>query len=1070
MQEVCCSVNEWKSTLKRWDKLGFMVYACDNVTKGLKKNGVMTIISHQLNSRPIDGFSSCQGYSVLAVEIQDILHVNSYCPPHEADLHSHAIEFEEMMIRTAWQGSALWCGDWNQLPEDGWISTLGFMLDIVPVFTEESSSRWKGTRLIDYFLSNIPHLEAVVQTPQLSDHKIFQVSLQLKLGSLKERRFKKSLKLDRPAWISEPTWRNFLQQAYAAEENKDWKEAMTKVNLLGIGHTPPDITDDSDQRLVDLSWQMFQAKYLCTIRTAFFLSLLCIPEDFEDLHEIHRVEKLSNKPQYGRMSISQYEYDKSVTTTHIPVCRRRLRNRIAQLGELIALVRKGNRNHRIGQICWKLFRCHQAYGLPYLESLRTRWESDLLQMEEQDKKKALTSWKQRIKHDVKYRADWLAKKRVSYYPQVVHGTSCSSNKLEAATLIKQFDDEMKDELYMTGSHIHDCAKEMSDYLKMKFSGINGSSPSSSELIKAIKKCGGGPGLDQWTASELKWILSLPHLLDELFLNYKIWFDTALVPASLRETKVTYIPKENKIVDGVCKVQGLRPITVLSCFWRCFSTMWLSSDILQQVHQQMPKDLQARHSAGPEVQASVVDALLSKWKHSATLDFSQCFDTINLQVIKIGLAQSLPGCLKQWSTLLCDFWMSCNRWIIYHKSVGGCLRSDIGIPQGDPCSPLILSLLLWVGSGYVAKTPFAGRLHQSIWMDDRTIVASNKYLLQDCVQRWNEFARRFMLKENPTKTQTVTPGGQKNMEVLGVIVGQPGKGFLQIDSNKKRIEKTKMTIRRIATLPSGTPKLLDLKMFARPILSYGWINGRPNEAQMKTINSSLWKAVGHLLYSPKDLRTTLAGAHLECKQFLVVKQLRLLCVRNKELERLGHNPVEFYTNLDKMVQRTMDQYGWTLTDGSYSHPKVGIFSCRDVLDSKQWKTISHKIRSSIRLFHWKKFAGSKRHEIQHQQLPHVGLERIERAKKYGERSQSHFCATIGAIMSPWVRSLQGTDQYCKRCGALNPHWDHGWTCHLNMQPPEDVLTRRFLWPTDTEDEKICDLFLKYMDEHYASLEL
>lgn len=78
--------------------------------------------------------------------------------------------------------------------------------------------RFKAHR---HFLSNVPCLEAEAQTPQLSDHKIFQVSLQLKLGSLKERRFKKSLKLDKPEWVAEQTWRNLLSQAYEAEEDKD---------------------------------------------------------------------------------------------------------------------------------------------------------------------------------------------------------------------------------------------------------------------------------------------------------------------------------------------------------------------------------------------------------------------------------------------------------------------------------------------------------------------------------------------------------------------------------------------------------------------------------------------------------------------------------------------------------------------------------------------------------------------------------------------------------------------------------------------------------------------------------
>lgn len=83
IQEVCCNCSEWKSTLHRMDKLGYAVYACDNVVKGLGTNGIMTFVSQQLRSKQVDAFSGQRGLSALAVEIEDILHVNSYCPPHE---------------------------------------------------------------------------------------------------------------------------------------------------------------------------------------------------------------------------------------------------------------------------------------------------------------------------------------------------------------------------------------------------------------------------------------------------------------------------------------------------------------------------------------------------------------------------------------------------------------------------------------------------------------------------------------------------------------------------------------------------------------------------------------------------------------------------------------------------------------------------------------------------------------------------------------------------------------------------------------------------------------------------
>lgn len=146
------------------------------------------------------------------------------------------------------------------------------MLDIAPVPANDVSSRWEGKRLIDYFLiSNIPDLFAEAQSARISDRKIFQISVQVKLGSLRERRFKKSLQLDKPSWISNDKWKTFLAEAYHAEEIKQWKEAAHVAGMEDPGPTP-----HSDEVVVDLQWNWFQAKYLCVLRTAFFLSLLCI--------------------------------------------------------------------------------------------------------------------------------------------------------------------------------------------------------------------------------------------------------------------------------------------------------------------------------------------------------------------------------------------------------------------------------------------------------------------------------------------------------------------------------------------------------------------------------------------------------------------------------------------------------------------------------------------------------------------------------------------------------------------------------------------------------------------------
>lgn len=86
---------------------------------------------------------------------------------------------------------------------------------------------------------------------------------------------------------------------------------------------------------------------------------------------------------------------------------------------------------------------------------------------------------------------------------------------------------------------------------------------------------------------LPWASHIPELIKDLLMNFKLW-RTGCTPQILREVKVSYIPKESKVSQGSIAAKGLRPITVLSVWWRAFSSMWLRSDIMEKLHRCMPQ--------------------------------------------------------------------------------------------------------------------------------------------------------------------------------------------------------------------------------------------------------------------------------------------------------------------------------------------------------------------------------------------------------------------------------------------------------------------------------------------------
>ena len=291
-----------------------------------------------------DEFYNQRGYAAIALQVQDLLMINSYCPPVASEIHQHAMEFEEMLIRLDWQGPLLLCGDWNQEPHECLVATLATMFGCTTVDSQEDSSRWKGHRLIDYFISNIPHLEFRALGAKISDHKIMETTVKLELSTFYVHRFKKGANFDRPLWLGSKNWEQLLCQAYEIEKASNWQRAC---QLADDGVSIPSQVDDEDhdQEIVDFTWRLTQPKGLTIFQTAFKLAILCIPDHFDNKSEIKRVEKLANKFQKSRLKVEKHPWDQHSPQFRTPMARRKLRNKLNLAQELSILMRKGRSNH-----------------------------------------------------------------------------------------------------------------------------------------------------------------------------------------------------------------------------------------------------------------------------------------------------------------------------------------------------------------------------------------------------------------------------------------------------------------------------------------------------------------------------------------------------------------------------------------------------------------------------------------------------------------------------------------------------------------------------------------------------
>eukprot|EP00438_Fugacium_kawagutii_P025858 Skav231413 [mRNA] locus=scaffold4039:114460:115917:- [translate_table: standard] len=468
------------------------------------------------------------------------------------------------------------------------------------------------------------------------------------------------------------------------------------------------------------------------------------------------------------------------------------------------------------------------------------------------------------------------------------------------------------------------------------------------------------------------------------------------------------------------------------------------------------------------QAALCDALLNSWKYGASLDFRQCFETLDVPFVKAALLKGLPRNLWPWINVTCNQWLSTRRWIVYdHHSCGQPKTHITGIPQGDSASPLVLALVLAFGCEQVEALGPRSRLHLAVYMDDRTIISDSQPLLEDAIQTWTRYASYLHLLESPAKTQRCyldDPSQPSSMEVLGVLIGQPSRDdYLRHMKHSKRFQAAEATARRVALLPISQQKKLEaMGVHSRTQVTYGWLAGRPPAKLAQKYNTMLWRCLGRLSFGVPQLKSLVGGAHMELRQSTLLQQLHVLVRRDATLRSLGLEPPR--SALNQMVEDQLIEFGWYKTLSGWEHTVLSkSFNLDDVQVKEKWKLISHDIRQSFRWFEYTKMQQSTRREFRGCNLPPWDEARVDLVRKWARKTPGAFPVVTGSIPSLKTKSIAfGSHQLCALCGTQDPSWDHTWTCGLRMDPPTDTLLRRFLWMRTIEDADLCNSFRTALD--------
>ena len=180
-------------------------------------------------------------------------------------------------------------------------------------------------------------------------------------------------------------------------------------------------------------------------------------------------------------------------------------------------------------------------------------------------------------------------------------------------------------------------------------------PSFWELAAQIRKCHGSAGLDSWHSNELR---HLPEKAIEIFHTLACrWGRAGHVPHALKQGRMTSLLKPGRIQKGEIDTSNLRPITVLSTWWRCSAGAWAHSLSMRRFATQSPDFISAIHQhLGTEEAATILQDALSNGKGIlVTLDYKQAFDRMNAITSALFLEQiGLPRCI---TSLIHDVWQT-----------------------------------------------------------------------------------------------------------------------------------------------------------------------------------------------------------------------------------------------------------------------------------------------------------------------------------------------------------------------------------------------------------------------------
>ena len=1072
IQESSCNDQQWMGLQRVMRTYGYRGYHTGGRLVGESHGyqwhrGILTFIEDSIGSSWV-GESSWEGGQFHAITMDNVLLINNYVSPRSDCITKQVCQMQEFLEDLQWRGKWVLTGDFNEVFTGSWISTLSALFGGWQVEHDFVSTRWNGARVIDYFVTSFDVPPMWLREEKLSDHCIVvcRFDHHHRLDA-EQWRFKQSKVFTRPLWLSVERWKELFQEAFLLGMEQEWRESCSMVENLADWDQ---LSDEDEKVAVNFDWCCTCAQLSWSFAMAHRLALLEIKEGFDNQKEMRRILHIVNHPCIKGVECGIVRRNFTGSPKKMDQLARRRQVRLGRLYELCRKLRMNKMDKEACNLVKKLYDHAdiRRLQLSEVEEELRRLEKHYNQDEEAERKSALNCWKTDMRHNIKKKSSWINRKGSKLSPSIETDKGITSTKMQSAEALYQYWKALWQQQEWKEEEKPPKVRRMVQLLQQGFhcEEIEHGRPSLSLFRERPNGVSGCAGADGWTAEELSTIASSVEASSALWSTMSRWESFEQVPSAVNHCKLVHVPKKEL---RVLKAGQFRPLAILSAMWRAWSSTWMRSKWVQAWTTKLfPKSITGGMpgAQGPELMASLIAHELNIKKFGITLDFQHAFDTIDVGVMQSVFQELLPTSCARWHSLLFEQWRSMKRWVMIDSGVfPQHLQVEQGLPQGDPCSCVVMATMMLALKKMVDLDvqEDGHEVYQAIYMDDRTAIAKTEDKIKEVQKSWQFHARNHHLIENPDKAQLVKmnePGSA--FEVLGTVIGNFQAAKQQDSRLVNRVKSIGSLYRKIGILPTRvSDKVADIGIYGRARLAYGWISTHPMQCWVHTQEQEMWKAIGRLTYANPHMRRTIAGANSSLKMVAFMRQLRLLSQRNGKLVEEGKELV--LCQLDKLVHTMLEGLNWRLEDGKYVHDLYSQgFEIKDLQNDADWKKVGHYVRESYRHLHYQKYGGTGRHELSGHVFPPYDAKRRELACKWAQNDGLAWLLIQGAVQSPNVRLYSShVESHCVECGEGNPTWDHLWLCFTGVEAPEDVLLKRHLWPRDARDLILCQAFLDGM---------